>query len=136
VNERQKLELFHHVLDAWNRGDLDGVLAECTPDWEWDMTRSEVPGLSEAYRGREGYLTFAQSWRETLGPTQLEFEEGCELDDGRLYTLIHQTATGPQSGVAVELHYVQITEFEHGKIKRSAVFGDREEGRAAAGLDG
>jgi hypothetical protein len=110
-------------------------LAECVPEFEWDMSRSFVPGLTDAYRGRDGYLEFARSWRETLGETQLELEEARELADGRLYSLIRQTATGPQSGVDVELHYVQITEFEGSKITRSEVFGDRDEGRAAAGLD-
>jgi ketosteroid isomerase-like protein len=134
VDEQQKVELFERTIAAWNRGDLEAILAECTPDFDWDMTRSFVPGQADVYRGRQGYLRFAQSWRETLGPTQLELEETRELDDGRLYALIRQTATGPQSGVDVELHYVQITEFDGSKIKRSEVFGQRDEGRAAAGL--
>lgn len=135
MDERQKVEIFERTNAAWNRGDLDAVLAECTPDFEWDMSTSSVPGLTGVFHGRDGYLNFAQQWRETMGATQLELEEARELDDGRLYTLIRQTATGPQSGVDVELYYVQISEFDGGKVSRSQVFGDRDEGRTAAGLD-
>lgn len=135
MDERQKVEAVERTLAAWNRGDLDGVLAECTPDFEWDLRQSSIPGHTDVYRGREGYLSFANSWRETMGPTQLELEEACELGDGRLYVLILQSATGPRSGVDVDIHYVQILEFEGSKAKRCEVFGDQDEGRRAAGLD-
>jgi hypothetical protein len=94
MEEREKVEVFERVVIAWNSGDLDGVVAELTPDFEWDCTHSGIPGLSEVYRGHEEYLQFAKSWRETLGPTQLMLEEARELDDGRLYV----GSTKPQPG--------------------------------------
>jgi ketosteroid isomerase-like protein len=135
MEKGEKVELFELAVTAWNSGDFEAMLGLLTPDFEWDCRRSQIPGLSELYQGHDEYLSFARSWRETLGATHLELEDVQELDDGRFYTLIRQTATGPQSGVDVELHYVQLNEFEGSKIKRSIVFGDRDEGRAAAGLD-
>jgi ketosteroid isomerase-like protein len=132
----EKIALFERVVAAWNQGDLEGVIAEVTPDFEWDCTRSEIPGLSDVYRGREGYLEFAKTWRETLGETQLMLEEARELDDGRLYIGVYQRATGPQSGVDVELHYAQILEFDGGRVSRSELFGSVPEARAAVGLSG
>jgi ketosteroid isomerase-like protein len=134
MEEREKVEVFERVVIAWNSGDLDGVVAELTPDFEWDCTHSGIPGLSEVYRGHEEYLQFAKSWRETLGPTQLMLEEARELDDGRLYVGVHQTATGPQSGVDVEIHFAQILEFDGDKTSRAELFGSRDEGKLAAGL--
>lgn len=135
MQEREKVELFERVIVAWNGGDLGAVVAELTPDFEWDCTESGIPDLSGIYHGHDGYLQFARSWREALGDTRLELEEARELDDGRLYLQIYQTATGKQSGVDVDLHYAQILEFEGQKTSRSQVFGLVEDGRAAAGLD-
>jgi ketosteroid isomerase-like protein len=134
MQEREKVELFERVVVAWNRGDLDAVLAECTPDFEFDLTRSDIPGLSEVFRGRDGYLKFATSWRETMGPTRLELVESEELDDGRLFVVVRQKATGPRSGVEVENPFAQILEFDGDKANRGELFGVAEEGRAAAGL--
>jgi ketosteroid isomerase-like protein len=135
MDEKAKVAVFERVADAWNRGDFEAMLDLIVADFEWDCRPSHIPGLSELYRGHDGYLDFVRSWRETLGPTQIEVLEARELDDGRFYTLIRQTATGPRSGVEVELEYVQLSEFEGTKVSRSAVYGDRQEGRAAAGLD-
>ena len=129
-------EIVARALDAWNRGELTELTGWLAEDHEWDLTRSYIPGENQVYRGREAYLGFARRWREALGPSQLELEEVRELPDGRLFTLIRQTATGVQSGASVDLRYVQISTFAGAEITRTEVFGDHREGRAAAGLDG
>jgi hypothetical protein len=57
------------------------------------------------------------------------------LDDGRLFVVVDQKATGPQSGVDVENPFVQILEFDGDKTSRAELFGVADEGRAAVGLD-
>ena len=133
MEEREKLEFFERALAAWNKGEIDEVLAESTEDFEWDLSRSDIPGLQRIYRGREEYLEFAQSWREAMGATQVEIEEARELDDGRLYVQLLQTATGELSGVPVDIHYVQ--SFDGSRANRGEVFTDPRKARAAAGLD-
>jgi ketosteroid isomerase-like protein len=135
MSEREKVELYERTLAAWNRGDLDGVLAECTPDWEWDLTNSDIPGECRPHRGHEEYRSFAQRWREALGPTQLQLEGFRELEDGRLFAQIRQIGTGARSGVDVELSYFQITSFESSKAKRTEVFTDPDKAHAAAGSE-
>jgi ketosteroid isomerase-like protein len=131
---REKVEVMERVIVAGNRGDDDAVLAECTPDFEYDLTHSAIPDLTEVYRGRDGYLKFATSWRETMGPTQLELVESEERDDGVLFVIVLQKASGPQSGVDVENAFAQILEFDGDKVSRAELFGDADEGRRAAGL--
>lgn len=133
MDEQQKVELFERTLTAWNRGDIDGVLAECTTDFEWDLTNSDIPGESRPHRGQDEYRSFAQRWKEALGPTQVELDGFRELEDGRLFTRIHQRGTGTRSGVDVELTYFQVTSFESSKAKRSEVFTDPGKAYAAAG---
>ena len=135
VNEQQKVELFERVFDWWNKGDLEEMLAEATPDFEWDLTQSDIPGETGIYRGKDEYLRFARGWREALGPTQLELEEAFELDDGRLFARLTQAGTGTRSGVDVEIEYVQIVSYEGSSVKASMVFTDLAKARAAAGLE-
>jgi ketosteroid isomerase-like protein len=131
---REKVDAMERVIVAWNMGDLDAAFAECTPDFEYDLSHSAVPGLTGVFRGREGYLKFATTWRETMGPTRLDLVESEELDDGRLFVIVSQRATGPLSGVNVENSFAQILEFDGDKVSRAELFGDADEGRRAAGL--
>ena len=135
MDERDKIELLERALAAWNGGDLGGVVAELSEDHEWDLTRSDIPGENEVHRGREGFLRFAERWREGLGPTQSVIEEAWELPDGRLFTLITTWGTGARSGADVDLRYVQLASFDGDKMTRSEIFTDLRKGRAAAGLE-
>ncbi len=135
MDERGKIELFERAIAAWNRGDLDGVVAEISEDHEWDMTRSDILGETDVHRGHEGYLGFARRWRETLGPTQVEIADTEELPDGRLFVLLKQAGTGAQSGADVDIDYVQILSFDGDKVTGTEVFTDPAKARAAARLD-
>jgi len=135
VDERGKIDVAERALAAWNRGDLDRVIAKASEDLECDLTRSDIPGESHVHRGPKAYLRFARRWREALGPTQVELEEAKELPDGRLFALIKQSGTGARSGAEVDLHYVQIYTFVSDEIARVEVFTDQRKGRAAAGLE-
>lgn len=135
MNEQQKLEQFERVVDRWNKGDLEEILAEATPDFEWDLTQSDIPGETGTYRGEDEYLRFARGWREALGPTQIELEEAFELDDGRLFARLTQAGTGKRSGVDVDIEYVQIFSYEGSSVKACMVFTDLAKARVAAGLE-
>jgi ketosteroid isomerase-like protein len=130
-----RLEVLARSLDAWNRSDMDGVLAEFADDFEWDNTRSGIPGEEDVYRGHEGFLDWARRWRGTFGATQSEIVEARALPDGRLFTSIRTAGAGSSSGVLVGTDYVQVTEFAGGKVARIEVFTDEARGRVECGLD-
>jgi ketosteroid isomerase-like protein len=134
VDERGKLEVFARGVEAWNRGELELVTTELTKDHEWDLTRSGIPAEKEVHRGHAAYLAFARRWRDALGATKLKILEARELPDGRLFTTLSHAGTGTRSGAPVARETVQILSFEDGKVARTVVFGDLDEGRAAGGL--
>jgi ketosteroid isomerase-like protein len=134
VDERGKISVLERQISAWNRGDLDGVIAGLGEDHEWDLTRSDIPGEKEVHRGHEAYLGFAQRWRETLGSTQLEIVEVKELPDGRLFSVLKHSGSGTHSGAEVERRTVQLLSFKGDTVTRTEVYGDLGQGRAAAGL--
>jgi len=69
-----------------------------------------------------------------LGATQLEVLEAKELPDGRLFTRLLHRGTGARSGASVVRKTVQLLDFEDGKVARTVVYGDLDEGRAAGVL--
>jgi ketosteroid isomerase-like protein len=75
---RQNVETVRQGYEAFNRGDLDWMVAHLDPEIVWEDA-AEVPG-SRSYRGlREvrGYLeSFAQQWEE------IRFEPERILDAG------------------------------------------------------
>jgi ketosteroid isomerase-like protein len=129
----QKVEIFQRVIAAWNRDDIDAVLAYCADNWEWDLSDSDLPGESRVHRGGE-FRGFAQRFKETIGAAPAKIEGYAELEDGRLYVKIHMSGTGAQSGVEVALTYVQILSFEAEKVRRIEAFTDPAKARAAAGV--
>ena len=134
MDEQGKREVIEREIAAWNRGDLNAVIAELDRDHEWDLMRSGIPGEVEVHRGHDAYLRFARRWREGLGSTQLEIVEARELPDGRLFTVLEHSGTGQRSGADVQRQTVQLLSFRAGRISRTEVFGDQREGTAAAGL--
>lgn len=135
VDEIAKIELVERVIAAWNAADPDALKAEGSDDFEFDLTRSDIPGESVSHHGPEALVRFAERWREALGPTQIVIEEMKVLPDGRLFVLIRHVGTGAQSGADVEAHHVHIHMFGDRKATRTEVFTDIEKGRAAAGLE-
>lgn len=135
MNEATKIEAVESVIGAWNRADSRAMTAQASPDYEFDLRRSDIPGESVCHQGPDALIAFSDRWRELLGPTQIVLEEAEELPDGRLFILIRQVGTGTQSGADVEAHHVHLHTFdEGGKVMRTEVFTDRSKGWAAAGL--
>jgi ketosteroid isomerase-like protein len=51
----ENVEIVTRTIDAWNRGDLDGVLAGAHPDLEWHpVLPAGIEGSGGVYRGLDG----------------------------------------------------------------------------------
>ena len=130
---RDKADVAKRVVDAYNRRDVDGLLAElATPDFEY------YPGIVMAldgggYRGREGVEKFAADTRENWEELQSLSEEFRDLGD-RVLVLGRMKGRGKGSGVPVDSPHVIILDFRGDRIWRSRVYLDRAEGLRVAGL--
>ena len=130
---RDKVDVAKRVVDAYNRRDVDGLLAElATPDFEW------YPGIVRAldgggYRGREGVDRFAADTSENWAELQIIAEEFRDLGD-RVLVLGRLKGQGKGSGAPVDAPYAGILDFRGDRIWRHRVYLDRAEGLRAAGL--
>jgi ketosteroid isomerase-like protein len=130
---QQNVETVRQGYEAFNRGDLDWLVAHLDPEIVWEEA-PEVPG-SRSYRGlREvrGYLqSFAQQWEE------IRFEPERILDAGeQVMALVQMVARGSASGAEVDARLAHLYEMREGRGIRVRTFFDRAKALAAAGLQG
>jgi ketosteroid isomerase-like protein len=125
----QDLEIVRRSFEAFNRRDVDGLVALCDPDCEWLPFRAQLEGM--LYRGHEGVRRFLddmeEDWREfTVEPLELH-----ELDE-RAMAVGRVRALGRGSGVDIDSVAGFIFELRHGKILRVTSHSDPEAALRAA----
>ena len=132
---QQNVETVRQGYEAFNRGDVEWMIARLDPEIVWEDA-SEVPG-SSSYRGtREvrAYLeSFAQQWGE------IRFEPEGILDAGeQVVALVRMVARGRASGAQVDARLAHLYELRQGRrmrVLRVRTFFDREKALEAAGLE-
>lgn len=88
----QRIELVQRAYDAWNRGDLPGLLEHTTEDLEF------VPGpgffLEERYDGHDGFRRFWETWLEAWESLTIRTEKIEERGDRVLALLVFDASAG------------------------------------------
>jgi ketosteroid isomerase-like protein len=128
----ENVEVAKRVTDAFNRREVDGLLALATPD---SVMSSQLLDASADFRGREGlerfYAMLSESWEEFRSV----IEEYRDLGD-RVLMLGRNTGRGKGSGVTVDAPTAAILDFHDGKVSRIRLYLDPAEALLAAGLAG
>ena len=86
------------------------------------------------WRGRDGFLDFIRTWTEQFDDWSIRVERLIDADENRVVALTHQTATGKESGVPVELNVGQVWELEADRWTRVTNYLSQAEALEAAGL--
>jgi ketosteroid isomerase-like protein len=125
----------YEFVDAWNRGDLERVLALASPEWEWHSARL-FPGTDAVYRGREGLTRFWNNFREPWESISVETRRIEALGGDRVLWLFTFYGKGKGSGVDVTQRYANILTFRDGLVTYAVGYGDWESALEAVGLSG
>jgi ketosteroid isomerase-like protein len=117
--------------DAWNRGDLDAMLAHTPPDAEWVI--SEENPSARTLRGPAEIRAYLEDWRDTV--QELRFEVSERLDAGDIVVTIGTMSgraghDGPEITTALAL----VTRFRDGVPVRTEEYLDVERALEAARL--
>jgi ketosteroid isomerase-like protein len=130
VREAALVERVQAGYDAWDRGDIDALLAELDADIEW----VEPPDAPDGgvHRGRDAVRAVLD---ESLATWSLRFEVQRVVPwaDG-LVVLLSSHATGHGSGVSLDGEAGHVITVRDGKIVRVRQFGRHSEALEAAGL--
>jgi hypothetical protein len=129
---QKNVEMARRAYAAFNRGDLEGMLADFAPDSEY-VTTGAIPGVEEVYRGPEGFRRFLKSFWGEFDEPGLEVHELIEAEDQVLVGLTFQ-GRGKQSGVETTWDLWHLWTVRAGKVARGQAFTSREQAVEAAGL--
>jgi ketosteroid isomerase-like protein len=129
----ENVEIVRSAWDAWQRGDLPGILSHFAPEIVWDTSHyHDWP--EPAYHGPEGVERFLSEFLAVWDDYEVGVEEMLAGPDGRVVTRFWHRGRGRHSGLAMRADLVQIATVRDGKITYIDTYDDRTEGLEAAGL--
>jgi ketosteroid isomerase-like protein len=124
------VELVRGIIQALNRGDVDGMLARMHPDFEWRPL--EASPVARVYRGREEVRRYVEDWLNTFETLWLDLEDPTEVAD-RVVAVVRSRGRGRASGVELETRFCQVWSLRHGRAVAMEEYATREQGLATLG---
>jgi ketosteroid isomerase-like protein len=121
-------ELVRGIIEALNRGDLDGMLARMDPDFEWRPL--EASPVARAYRGREQVRRYVEDWLGTFESLRLELEDPTEVAD-RVVAVVRGHARGRASGVELATRFCQVWTVRRGAAVAMEEYATHEQALAS-----
>ena len=130
---QENVELFIRAADAFNRRDLEALIAYCDPEIEFRSRIIELEGGGDPYRGHDGI----RKWWEDLFAVFPDFHSNIEeVKDLRSWTSarVRQHTQGAGSDSPADQTQWHLSQWRDGKIVRWRVFLNEAEALEAAGL--
>jgi ketosteroid isomerase-like protein len=124
-------ELGPRIVDAFNRGDVDAVIADMHPEVEFIPRRATIQG---SYHGHGGLRKFFADNDENFDLFHVTQDEVRDLGD-RVVGIGTLRIRGKGSGVEVTVPTAVVLTLTEGKVIRFEEFGDRAKALAAAGVE-
>ena len=128
---RENVEIVHRACAAFNRGDIEGTLAEVAPDFEY-ITAGTIPDLSGTYRGIERFKRFVRGFFEEFDEARLEIHDVVEWDD-RVMVSMTMRGRGRRSAAETSWDVFQVWTLRSGAAVRGQGFMSRTEALEALG---
>jgi uncharacterized protein len=128
---QENVEVVRRGYEAFNRGNLDGMVADFAPTFEY-VASGAVPGTRGVYRGPEGFKEF-MGWFGEFSGARADIKELTDAGD-RVLAGITARGRGKRSGVESGWHLWHLWTLRDGKVVRGEGFTDRDEALEAAGL--
>ena len=117
-------ELAQRGVDAWNRRDLEGLLALCHPELEWTSAiKGGVEGGEATYQGHDGMRRYWDEW-QSIWDLLIEVSEIRESGDR--VVVLGGIRTRGNSRVAVESRMAFVFGIEDGLIRRLRSYLDHD----------
>ena len=100
------VQLVHEIVEALNRGDVDGMLERMHPDFEWRPLESS-PVAGGVYRGHEQVRRYVEDWLSTFDDLRLDLEDPAEVGD-RVVAVVQGHGRGRASGLKLDNRFCQV----------------------------
>jgi ketosteroid isomerase-like protein len=122
------VQLVHEIVEALNRGDVDGMLERMHPDFEWRPLESS-PVAGGVYRGHEQVRRYVDDWLGTFDDLRLDLENPTEVGD-RVVAVVRGHGRGRASGVRLDTRFCQVWTVRDGTATGMEEYATREQALA------
>jgi ketosteroid isomerase-like protein len=122
------VQLVHGIIEALNRGDVDGMLERMHPDFEWRPLESS-PAAGGVYRGHEQVRRYVEDWLGTFDDLRLDLEDPTEVAD-RVVAVVHGHGRGRASGLELDNRFCQVWTVRDGAAVGMEEYASREQALA------
>lgn len=131
---QQNVEIVRRGTNAFNRGDLETLIALYAPEAEL-IDRANAPDQPSIVRGREAIRRTAGQWLEPFEEFRCDVDEYVDAGDAVICSA-RWHGRGKRSGAAIDLHQYDAYELIDGKVVR-ATMGCRtkDEALRATGIE-
>jgi ketosteroid isomerase-like protein len=119
-------EQVRHWVEAYNRGDLDAMLADLAPEHEWVVARQHPAATT--HRGHDEIRAYHEDWLRMLPGMRFE-EVEVEESANRVLMMGRIQGSGAASGAGAVVTLATITTFRNGVPVRTEEFLDPDEAR-------
>jgi ketosteroid isomerase-like protein len=128
---QENVEIVRAFMEAFNAGDIEGVIACCDPGIEFHSTFAAVGGAS--YHGHDGVRTWYRDLEEEWGDIRSEVEVLYDVGEHTL-TLTVFRGRGKHSGAEAALPAAVVTRAEDGLIVYFKGYAHREDALSDLGV--
>jgi len=121
------VQLVRGIIEALNRGDVDGMLARMHPDFEWRPL--EASPVARVYRGREQVRRYVEDWLNTFEDLRLDLEDPTQIAD-HVVAVVRGHGRGRASGLELDNHFCQVWNLRCGTAVGMEEYATREQALA------
>ncbi len=125
---REHVELVRRKYEAWNRGDIETLIALTHPDFQW-VEPPEIVGATNG-SGRKEYERYLRSFYEVWEEFRWEPEEFRSAGD-LLVVHVREIGRGKLSGALVQQRFVHVWTIRDGRSVRMERYVDQREAFAS-----
>ena len=129
---QENLEIVLRGLDAFSRGDLEAILDDLSPKFEFHPS-GRFMDTQRVYRGRAGFADFWGAFQAAWDEITVSVERIEDLDD-RVLTLGTFHGRGGGSGVEINAEAAWLHTLKDGLVVHLRSFSTWQEALEAAGL--
>jgi ketosteroid isomerase-like protein len=123
--QRRNVEVVRQGVDAFQRGDLDALLALAREDFEVYLPQN-LPN-SGTYVGYDGFQTWLDQWLDAWEDFTVEIVNATPAGARHVVSDIRQTGRGKGSGIPVEMDVVYLWEVRGERFAALHLYTSREE---------
>jgi ketosteroid isomerase-like protein len=130
---QQNVEIVERLNALYNARDFPALAELMTPDFVWDMSRVDAP-VGNRYAGLPELRGFIEAWSDSFAAEHIATEEIHDAGD-QVVVVVHQSAQGRSSGIAVEQRYAMVWTLHGGRASRMDMYANKDDALKAVGLE-